>query len=51
MRVFSVPLSAPFLRKVIAALVDGRLIENLHVQSARRIVALTEEIERLSAAG
>jgi citrate lyase subunit beta/citryl-CoA lyase len=32
-------------------LVDGRLIENLHVQSARRIVALTEEIERLSAAG
>src|ERR1700761_1566511 len=27
MRVFSVPLSAPFLRSVIGALVDGRLIE------------------------
>ena len=26
MRVFSVPLSAPFLRTVIAALVDGRLV-------------------------
>ncbi len=27
MRVFSVPLSVPFLRTVIAALVDGRLVE------------------------
>jgi ATP-dependent helicase/nuclease subunit B len=27
MRVFSVPLSVPFLRSVIAALVDGRLVE------------------------
>jgi ATP-dependent helicase/nuclease subunit B len=27
MRVFSVPVSAPFLRSVIAALVDGRLVE------------------------
>src|SRR5258707_12735127 len=27
MRVFSVPVSAPFLRTVIAALVDGRLIQ------------------------
>ena len=27
MRVFSVPISAPFLRTVIAALVDGRLID------------------------
>ena len=27
MRVFSVPVSAPFLRTVIAALVDGRLID------------------------
>ena len=26
MRVFSVPLSAPFLRTVIGALVDGRLV-------------------------
>jgi citrate lyase subunit beta/citryl-CoA lyase len=32
-------------------LVDGRLIENLHVENARRLVALAEEIERLSAAG
>jgi citrate lyase subunit beta/citryl-CoA lyase len=31
-------------------LLDGRLIENLHVENARRIVALAEEIERLSAA-
>jgi ATP-dependent helicase/nuclease subunit B len=28
MRVFSVPASVPFLRTVIAALVDGRLVEN-----------------------
>src|ERR1700760_4235744 len=27
MRVFSVPLSVPFLRCVIAALIDGRLVE------------------------
>jgi ATP-dependent helicase/nuclease subunit B len=27
MRVFSVPVSAPFLRTVIAALVDGRLVD------------------------
>src|SRR4029450_6467732 len=27
MRVFSVPVSAPFLRTIIAALVDGRLID------------------------
>jgi citrate lyase subunit beta/citryl-CoA lyase len=32
-------------------LVDGRLIENLHVESARRVVALAEEIDRLSGAG
>jgi citrate lyase subunit beta / citryl-CoA lyase len=30
-------------------LVDGRLIESLHVENARRLVALAEEIERLSA--
>src|ERR1700733_8611563 len=29
MRVFSVPLSVPFLRTVIAALVDGRLVVGL----------------------
>jgi len=32
-------------------LVDGRLIENLHLENARRLVALAEEIDRLSAAG
>lgn len=31
--------------------VDGKLIENLHVENARRLVALTEAIERLGAAG
>jgi citrate lyase subunit beta/citryl-CoA lyase len=30
-------------------LVDGRLIENLHVENARRIAALAEAIDRLSA--
>jgi citrate lyase subunit beta/citryl-CoA lyase len=29
-------------------LVDGRLIENLHVESASRVLALADEIERLS---
>jgi citrate lyase subunit beta/citryl-CoA lyase len=29
------------------ALVDGRLIENLHVENARRLLDLAEEIERL----
>jgi len=29
-------------------LVDGRLIENLHVENARRLLALADEIERLS---
>jgi citrate lyase subunit beta / citryl-CoA lyase len=28
-------------------LVDGRLIENLHVENARRLLALADEIERL----
>src|SRR5215470_12614297 len=31
------------------ALVDGRLIENLHVENARRIAGLAEAIDRLSA--
>jgi len=30
-------------------LLEGRLIENLHVEKARRIVALAEEIDRLRA--
>jgi len=29
-------------------LLEGRLIENLHVENARRLVALSEEIDRLS---
>ena len=32
MRVFSVPLSAPLLRTVIAALVDGRLVEGFEAR-------------------
>jgi citrate lyase subunit beta/citryl-CoA lyase len=27
-------------------LVDGRLVENLHVENARRVVAIAEAIER-----
>ncbi|MHC2245625.1 ATP-dependent helicase/nuclease subunit B [Bradyrhizobium elkanii] len=33
MRVFSVPVSAPFLRTVISALVDGRLVAGFEAQS------------------
>src|SRR3954447_4453266 len=33
MRLFNVPASAPFLRSVIAALVDGRLIEGFDARS------------------
>ena len=32
MRVFSVPVSAPFLRTVIAALVDGRLVDGFEAR-------------------
>jgi citrate lyase subunit beta/citryl-CoA lyase len=57
------PEEVEWSRRIIAAhadavaagkgvvLVDGRLIENLHVENARRIVALAEEIDRLSDAG
>ena len=45
MRVFSVPVSVPFLRTVIAALVDGRLVEGfearkdpLEARAARRSI-------------
>jgi ATP-dependent helicase/nuclease subunit B len=34
MRVFSVPLSVPFLRAVIAALIDGRLVEGFEARDA-----------------
>src|ERR1700743_314322 len=33
MRVLSVPLSVPFLRSVIAALIDGRLVEGCEARS------------------
>ena len=33
MRVFSVPLSVPFLRSVIAALIDGRLVEGFEARN------------------
>src|SRR5258708_22292644 len=33
MRVFSVPVSAPFLRTVIAALVDGRLVDDFKARA------------------
>jgi ATP-dependent helicase/nuclease subunit B len=33
MRVFSVPLSVPFLRSVIAALVDGRLVDGFEART------------------
>ena len=33
MRVFSVPVSAPFLRSVIAALVDGRLVDGFEARA------------------
>jgi ATP-dependent helicase/nuclease subunit B len=33
MRVFSVPVSAPFLRTVIAALVDGRLVDDFEARN------------------
>src|ERR1700728_3459576 len=33
MRVFSVPVSVPFLRSVIAALVDGRLVDGFEARA------------------
>src|ERR1700710_1122405 len=33
MRVFSVPVSIPFLRSVIAALIDGRLVEGFEART------------------
>src|SRR3979409_1218972 len=33
MRVFSVPVSVPFLRTVIAALVDGRLVDGFDARA------------------
>src|SRR5450755_2398833 len=33
MRVFSVPISAPFLRTVIAALIDGRLVDGFEART------------------
>jgi citrate lyase subunit beta/citryl-CoA lyase len=57
------PQEIEWSRRVIAAhreasaagkgvvLLDGRLIENLHVQNARRLVALADAIDRLPADG
>jgi citrate lyase subunit beta / citryl-CoA lyase len=54
------PEEVEWSRRIIAAhseaaaagkgvvLVEGRLIENLHVENARRLLALADEIERLS---
>src|SRR6476660_3663024 len=39
MRVFSVPVSAPFLRTVIAALVDGRLVDGFEARAHPEILA------------
>ncbi|MGZ3324649.1 MAG: double-strand break repair protein AddB, partial [Xanthobacteraceae bacterium] len=42
MRVFSVPLSAPLLRTVIAALVDGRLVDGFEARKdPERLAAAT----------
>src|SRR5882757_2138111 len=42
MRVFSVPISAPFLRTVIAALVDGRLVDGFEARAQpERLAAAT----------
>src|SRR3954467_11717554 len=40
MRVFSVPLSAPFLRTVIAALVDGSLVDGFEARTHPERLAL-----------
>src|ERR1700676_3220598 len=40
MRVFSVPLSVPFLRTVIAALVDGRLVDGFEARAHPENLAL-----------
>ena len=39
MRVCSVPLSAPFLRTVIAALIDGRLVDGFEARSSPAALA------------
>ena len=39
MRVFNVPVSVPFLRTVIAALVDGRLVDGFEARAIRERLA------------
>src|SRR5471032_2150531 len=39
MRVFSVPVSVPFLRSVVAALVDGRLVDGFEARRDPEILA------------
>ena len=41
MRVFSIPVSVPFLRTVIAALVDGRLVNGFEARTTRRLAEAT----------
>src|SRR5579863_5621149 len=41
MRVFSVPASAPFLRTVVAALIDGRLVEGFEARTRPERLAST----------
>ena len=42
--------AATLVRGQGVAVVDGRVIENLHVDHARRVVAIAEEIARSAAA-
>ena len=45
MRVLSVPLSVPFLRSVIAALIDGRLVKGFEARSnPARLAEATVEL-------
>ena len=56
MRVFSVPVSVPLLRTVIAALVDGRLVEGFEARSnplnlAQRDALSADPARRAAGAG
>ncbi len=52
MRVFSVPVSVPLLRTVIAALVDGRLVEGFEARrDPLNLASATASICRPAAPG
>ena len=51
MRVFSVPVSVPFLRTVIAALVDGRLVDGFEARTNPLNLARRRSICRPGAPG